>query len=109
MVGVIVDDFVDDHPLKIGLGQHTKGSDFGLNKLTDIRIVSVLLVSMIFIGVRMALGIGCSFYFRHLLVELDFQHGMLERRGGSWEVDIRRGVGVFSVGPYRGSLERIWI
>lgn len=46
----VVDDFIDDNRLNTCLGPQAKCSDLGLNELTDIRIVSLLLVGPAVIG-----------------------------------------------------------
>lgn len=73
VVGVVVDNFVEDHQLYLGAGRHSKCSVFGLDELTYIGTVPVLLAVQAVIDVRLALGLGAGFWFRNLLIELDFR------------------------------------
>lgn len=87
---MVVDYFVDDHRLYLGVGRPVKCADLLWDELTDIRIVFVLLVSQIMIDVGSAMGMGSSFGFHNILIELDFRRSTLERHRESQLVDIRR-------------------
>lgn len=80
MVGVKVDSFVDDHRLYLSAGRDAKCRVFGRDDLTDISVIAVLLVGLVVIDVALCLGLGCSFGFYNLLLELFFQHSRLGRR-----------------------------
>lgn len=68
---------------KSRLGLHAKYGDLDLKELTDICIVPVLVVGLVVVDVRLALGIGGTLCFCNLLVEPDFRCSTLERHGGS--------------------------
>lgn len=106
VIGVVVHDLVDDHRVYLGSGTHARCSDFGLNELTDIRMVLVLLICLVVINIVLALGMGGSVCFGNLRVEFDFRLSTPERWGGSLEVGIRRGMGNFPRPHGGGCLEQ---
>lgn len=83
MLGIVVNNFVDNHQLNLSSGWHEMGSNLGLNEFTDIRIVTVLLLGLVVNDVGMSLGMGGSSCFDSLLVDLQFRRSTLEPRGGS--------------------------
>lgn len=86
MMGVVVDNFVDDNRLSIGSGPHTKCSDLSLNESTDIRIVPVILVCLVIIDVELDLGMGDGFCSCNLVAEYDLRCSTLESLRGYGEV-----------------------
>lgn len=60
VAGVVVDYFVNDDGLYFSAGCYTKCGDLGLNEMTDIRIVAVLLVSLVDTGTGLALDLAMA-------------------------------------------------
>lgn len=90
MFDFIADYSVDDHRLYLCAGWRAKGGNLGLNELIEIHIIPVLVLSLVAIDVRLALGMCYGFCICKIFVKLDFQHSTLEHREGSWLVHIRR-------------------
>lgn len=80
VVYVVVEYFVDDHRLYLGVGWHAKCCDLGLNELIDIRLIRALLVGLVVIGIRLVPELGSGFGFCNFLVELDLRRTMLDHR-----------------------------
>lgn len=110
VVCVVVDSFVANRQVGLGVSKGSMYVVFDLDELTDIYTVSMVLVGHVINDVRLTLGVRHSFFFSNLLAELNSQRSTLERRWGSEMVDICRHVCVISVWHCRGRLDRwhIW-
>lgn len=103
---VVVDNSVDDHRRYLKVGRQAKFRNFDLDGLTDILIVSLLLVGQVFTNVGLALRLDRGFGFSDLRIKLYSRHCTVECPSGSWMVDIRRGRCVIGVQHNGGCLER---